>query len=447
MIELQMDEPILDMQCLRTISPPGVRNAYFEETALEADQFLSFLQSDGNPEKEFAFWCLDSDQFFAQLITLRSDLDIWRMITLSTDWFATGRLLSLTIRLDTGWKTLFIPWPVVREIREPLQDLFKDAGILKVISTGMTRRLLETEISELNTFCTLRQFMMINTYDYQQCGVAVESPRPDDVVFRQVMKTYLGAARSLGISDVLKNATIPQTSQDINTQLTGVLFHINGLSFAIVAHAVLTTHAYLIGPSLASEDVERPLLVTADYINNMGILWGTWKPFSEISDGNSELIGLLSENLTQYSSQGILLHRNGIKPVIIDGEDKLISTFCPNNMDFQSLDRRTVRGLMKRPNERATPSSATPGLESIEEWDGIDPFGEWEGEENTRSNLSSASEIDFSILDEPMVVSAGANTQLEADLTAKSTPTPDLTEGKETELPEPEELPAKKLAS
>ena len=157
--------------------------------------------------------------------------------------------------------------------------------------------------------------MMINTYDYQHCEVFVESPHPDDVVFWQVMGSYLGRVWTSGISDVLKTATIPQAVQDINNQLTDVLFQRSGLSLVIMAHAILTTHVYLLGPSLASEDLARPLLATAEYVNNMGIIWGTWKPIPETSDGNSEMINLLNEGLSPYYFQGSLLHSRSIKVV------------------------------------------------------------------------------------------------------------------------------------
>ena len=329
---------------------------------------------------------------------------------------------SLTLRKTSSWKTTLIPWPVVREICQPLQEVFGDASVLKVVSTRSGLRILESEISAMKASCLLRKLLAINTYDYQQCDVAVEAPHPDEVVLRKISDCYIGEERASGISDTIDQTVIPLTNNDVKQNQTLVLFCKNGLPIVIFAHAILTTHAYLLGPSLMSEDVENPLLATAEYINNMGVLRTAWLPINGTTEGDPVMINRLNENLRLYTSQGILLHRAGIKGPNLEEDVKLAPRPLLINMDtdLQALDRKKVRALLRRMDGKSVPSSTPPALETIEEWNGVDPFGEWEGESNPNPNVEPPSGFDFSILDEPPIGKPETGNQLATDSSVNS---------------------------
>ena len=398
-------EPILDMDYFRHAAPTVVRNQYFEMVASEADVVLRTLQELSPSGSEAVEWCLESDQFFEKLQEFNSELNLQKTLFLSVDWSPNTFLLSLTLKRTSSWKTTLIPWPVVREICQPLREIFGDASVLKIIATGSAQKILESEISVIEASCLLRKLLAINTYDYQQCNVAVEAPHPDDVILRKIFNCYIGEAKASGISATIDRMVIPLTHNDINQNQTFVLYCKNGLPVVVFAHAILTIHAYLLGPSLTSEDKDNPLLATAEYINNMGVLRTAWIPIEGTSAGDPGMINKLSENLSFYTSQGILLHRVGIKGPILEDEDKLAPTPLLINMDveLQALDRKKVRSLLKRTDGKSVPSSTPPALETIDEWDGVDPFGEWEGENNPNPNIKPPSGFDFSILDEPPI--------------------------------------------
>ena len=242
--------------------------------------------------------------------------------------------------------------------------------------------------------------MRINTYNYQNCGIAVESSHPDDIVLLQIMGCYIGTEKLSKIVTELSSTIVPQTHGDIHSSHTVCLFWKHGIQLIVLIHAVLSVHGFLLGPSLSSEDAEQPLFATAEYLNNSGMIHGAWVPCSGTSEGDPELIGLLNQNLSHYTSQGMLLHMTTIKGPDFHHEDKLLLFPHHNTMDIQDLDRKKARVLLKRLHGKSVPSSEVPTLETIEEWDGVDPFGEWEGELDERPETAGSTDVDFSILDE-----------------------------------------------
>ena len=242
-----MEDPILDMRCFLNTAPDTARNLYFKNFALEADDLLRFLRGDYLPDHhhEFVSWYLESDRFFEDLQNFAMELRLRKTLLIALRWFPKTFLLSLTWRINDGWRMSLIPWPVVQEIREPLWEIFQDGEVLKLIVTESALKILEAEISEMKASGLLRQLLDINTYDYQQCSVSVESPHPDDVILLRVADCYLGKEKNYGISEIMKHIVIPMTSQDIDSQDTAALFVWSGLPVIVFAHTVLTVHAYL----------------------------------------------------------------------------------------------------------------------------------------------------------------------------------------------------------
>ena len=359
-----MNEPIIDFGYFRSSAPTSVRNVYFEDVSLEADQLLNWLQ-DGCPtdqDSRFIFWYLEADKFFEDLQKFRTELRQRKTLFLTVVWFSRSFLLILTWRTTDAWKTSFVPWSVVREIREPLQEILEGDEILKILVSETAAKLLRAEVSEMKASILLRKLMGINTYDYQQCNVSVEAPQPDEVTLSRVSECYIRKVKTSGISETIKRFVVPMTSLDINRQDSYVLFAWSGIPVIVFAHAVLTIHAYLLGPSVTSDDAEYPLYATAEYINNTGLLRTAWKPMTDMWEGDPNMINKLSENLRLYTSQGILLHKMTIKEPSWEFEDKLTANHRIGIMDMelQALDRRTARNLLRRVNGKSTPSSATP---------------------------------------------------------------------------------------